>query len=84
ATLSYSFIQSGSEQGGRHSNIIRLSLSYGYKKHSLNLSAIGNFIYSRNSTKGTDTRTQEWMANLTYSYSFSVVAWERKIKGVQN
>ncbi|MDR1227126.1 MAG: hypothetical protein LBK47_09560 [Prevotellaceae bacterium] len=77
ATLGYSYLRSSSAQGGRQSNIIRLSLNYGYKKHSLSLSGSGSFTKSHSSSKGA-TRTQEWMANLSYAYAFSAAIWKAK------
>ncbi|MDR1225990.1 MAG: hypothetical protein LBK47_03725 [Prevotellaceae bacterium] len=77
ATLGYSFIHSSSDQGGRRSNVARLSLAYGYKKHSLTLSGSGSFIKSHSAGKGA-AHTQEWMANFSYAYSFAAALWKAK------
>jgi hypothetical protein len=76
STLSYAYLQSWSEQGGRQANIVRLTLGYGYHQHSFSLSGSGNFSRSHNTQSGTKN-TQEWMSSLTYSYSFSAVPWKR-------
>lgn len=76
-TLGYSFIKSNSAQGGRQSNILRLSVNYGYKKHSFSLSGSGNFTKSHSSSKGT-IHTQEWIANFNYAYSFMTIPWKAR------
>jgi hypothetical protein len=76
STLAYAFTRSQSGQGGRQSNIVRLTVGYSYKKHSVSFSGSGSFTKSQNSKSGV-RHTQEWMANLTYSYSFTAVPWKR-------
>jgi hypothetical protein len=76
STLAYSFIQSQSEQGGRQSSIVRLTVGYSYKKHSVNLQGSGNFTKSRSNKSG-NLRAQEWMGNIVYSYSFAAAPWKR-------
>jgi hypothetical protein len=75
-TLAYSFIQSKSEQGGRQSNVVRLTVGYSYKKHSINLQGSGNFTKSHSNKSGV-LRAQEWMGNIAYSYSFAATPWKR-------
>jgi hypothetical protein len=77
ATLAYSFIQSQSDQGGRQSNIVRLTVGYSYKKHSVSFSGSGNFTKSHNSKSGI-RYTQEWMAGVTYAYSFTATPWKAR------
>ena len=77
STLAYAFIRSQSEQGGRQSNVVRLTVGYGYKKHSLSFSGSGSFIKSNNRQSGV-RHTQEWMADFTYAYSFSVTPWKAR------
>jgi hypothetical protein len=75
STLAYSFIQSQSDQGGRRSSIVRLTVGYSYKKHSVSFSGSANFTKSHNSKSGV-RHAQEWMAGITYSYSFAATPWK--------
>ena len=80
STVAYSFIRSQSDQGGRRLNVVRLTVGYGYKKHSVSLSGSGNFTTSHNTSSGV-RHAQEWMASIAYAYSFTVIPWKARKPG---
>jgi hypothetical protein len=52
-------------------------VGYSYKKHSVSFSGSGNFTKSHNSKSGV-RYTQEWMAGITYAYSFTATPWKAR------